>query len=79
MIANSGYDEHGKYSGGTAGDQTGKEWRIIPYYNRPWNCVLRHNGMTEAFGGTSASKNVSIVRAVPVTVPDWTKNTERNG
>ena len=42
MIANSGYDEHGKYSGGTAGDQTGKEWRIIPYYNRPWNCVLRH-------------------------------------
>ena len=42
MIANSGYDEHGKYSGGSAGDQTGKEWRIIPYYNRPWNCVLRH-------------------------------------
>ena len=42
MIANSGYDEHGKYSGGTAGDQTGKEWRIIPYYTRPWNCVLRH-------------------------------------
>lgn len=42
MIANSGYDEHGKYSGGTAGDQTGREWRIIPYYNRPWNCVLRH-------------------------------------
>lgn len=42
MIANSGYDEHGKYSGGSAGDQTGKEWRIIPYYTRPWNCVLRH-------------------------------------
>ena len=42
MIANSGYDEHGKYSGGTAGDQTGKEWRIINWYNRPWNCVLRH-------------------------------------
>ena len=42
MIANSGYDEYGKYSGGSAGDQTGKEWRIIPYYTRPWNCVLRH-------------------------------------
>ena len=42
MIANSGYDEYGKYSGGAAGDQTGKEWRIIPYYTRPWNCVLRH-------------------------------------
>jgi len=42
MIANSGSDEHGKYSGGSAGDQTGKEWRIISWYNRPWNCVLRH-------------------------------------
>ena len=42
MIANSGSDEYGKYSGGSAGDQTGKEWRIIPWYNRPWNCVLRH-------------------------------------
>lgn len=42
MIANSGSDEYGKYSGGSAGDQTGKEWRIISWYNRPWNCVLRH-------------------------------------
>lgn len=42
MIANSGSDEYGRYSGGSAGDQTGKEWRIIPWYNRPWNCVLRH-------------------------------------
>ena len=42
MIANSGSDENGRYSGGAAGDQTGKEWRIINWYNRPWNCVLRH-------------------------------------
>lgn len=42
MIANSGSDEYGKYSGGSAGDQTGKEWRIINWYSRPWNCVLRH-------------------------------------
>lgn len=42
MIANSGSDENGRYSGGSAGDQTGKEWRIINWYNRPWNCVLRH-------------------------------------
>lgn len=64
---------------GVPGDQNGEEIWVVPYYNYPWNCVLRHNGMTEAFGGTSASKNVSIVRAVPVTVPDWTKNPERNG
>lgn len=42
MISNCGHDERGKYSGGAAGDQTGTEWQIIAWYNRPWNCVLRH-------------------------------------
>lgn len=42
MISNSGHDENGKYSGGRAGDQTGKEWALINWYNRPWTCVLRH-------------------------------------
>lgn len=41
MISNSGHDENGRYAGGTAGDQGG-EWTIIPWYSRPWNCVLRH-------------------------------------
>ena len=41
-ISNSGSDERGKYSGGTAGDQTGNEWVIRNWYDRPWNCVLRH-------------------------------------
>lgn len=42
MISNCGSDENKKYSGGKAGDQTGAEWRIINWYNRPWKCVLRH-------------------------------------
>lgn len=42
MISNCGKDENGRYTGGKAGDQTGKEWQIIHWYNRPWNCVLRH-------------------------------------
>lgn len=42
MISNSGHDENGKYSGGKAGDQSGTEWAIINWYNRPWTCVLRH-------------------------------------
>lgn len=42
MISNSGHDENGRYSGGAAGDQTGGEWAIINWYNRPWNVVLRH-------------------------------------
>ncbi|MDO4332539.1 MAG: SH3 domain-containing protein [Eubacteriales bacterium] len=41
-ISNCGHDENNKYSGGTAGDQTGTEWAIINWYNRPWKCVLRH-------------------------------------
>lgn len=42
LISNSGHDENGKYSGGKAGDQTRTEWALIPWYNRPWKCVLRH-------------------------------------
>lgn len=41
MISNCGHDENGKYTGGKAGDQTGQEWQIIAWYNRPWNIVLR--------------------------------------
>ena len=41
-ISNSGSDERGQYSGGTAGDQTGNEWNIRDWYSRPWTCVLRY-------------------------------------
>lgn len=46
MISNSGHDERGKYSGGQAGDQTGGEWRIQAWYNRPWTHVFRYPGST---------------------------------
>lgn len=42
QVSNSGMDERGRYSGGAAGDQTGKEWQIRSWYNYPWKCVLRH-------------------------------------
>ena len=41
-ISNSGSDENGNYKGGAAGDNTGREWQIRDWYNRPWDCVLRH-------------------------------------
>ena len=41
-ISNSGSDERGQYTGGQAGDQTGKEWQMRSWYNRPWSCVLRY-------------------------------------
>lgn len=40
-ISNCGHDERGKYAGGKAGDQTGTEYQIMDWYNRPWLCVLR--------------------------------------
>lgn len=42
MISNCGHDENGKYRGGIAGDQKSNEWKVINWYNRPWNYVLRH-------------------------------------
>lgn len=41
-ISNCGHDENGGYSGGKAGDQTGGEWCLRSWYDRPWNCVLRY-------------------------------------
>lgn len=41
-ISNSGSDENKKYTGGTAGDQTGHEWELKSWYNRPWTVVLRY-------------------------------------
>lgn len=48
MISNCGHDERGKYSGGRAGDQTGQEWAVIPWYSRPWNVVLRYPNQSVA-------------------------------
>lgn len=42
MIANSGHDENGNYHGGVGGDQTGGEWQVQAWYNRPWGHVLRY-------------------------------------
>lgn len=41
-ISNCGHDENNKYRGGKAGDQTGGEWYVRPWYNGRWNVVMRH-------------------------------------
>lgn len=41
-ISNCGKDEYGGIRGGKAGDQSGKEWWIINWYNQGWQCILRH-------------------------------------
>lgn len=40
-IAHASIDEHGRVSGGTAGDQTKKEVSIRAWYNKPWGMVIR--------------------------------------
>lgn len=47
-IGNASIDENGKQSGGTVGDQTGREICIIPWYNRPWNVYLECKDLTIA-------------------------------
>lgn len=41
-ISNSGSDENKQYHDGKAGDQTGHEWELKAWYNRPWTVVLRY-------------------------------------
>lgn len=47
-IGHASIDENGKASGGTAGDQTGKEVCTREWYNKPWICVIRPKDSTVA-------------------------------
>lgn len=61
MISNCGHDENNKYRGGAAGDQSGTEWALINWYNRPWKCVLRHpDAKVRAMLATGAARNNKI-------------------
>ena len=44
QLVNAGGNEVGTATGGKTGDQTGKEIRIMGYYNYPWQYVLRYIG-----------------------------------
>jgi LysM domain/NlpC/P60 family len=47
QIAMASIDEHQHAKGGAPGDQTGRETRVCPYYNKPWSCVLRFHGTAQ--------------------------------
>ena len=40
-VSNCGHDENGRYAGGKAGDQTGGEYCLKPWYSRPWDYIIR--------------------------------------
>lgn len=41
MIGQASSDERGKYRGGLAGNQSGRELNIRTWYSRPWDTVIR--------------------------------------
>lgn len=43
-IVQASSNEFGGITGGAPGDQTGGEFHIRPYYNYPWNSILRYAG-----------------------------------
>lgn len=47
-IFHASIDEHGKISGGSSGDQTGKEVCVRSWYSKPWNKVLRYKDSSVA-------------------------------
>ena len=60
-IGQASRDERGRYSGGMAGDQDGREVLIREWYNRPWNKVLR-------------AKNPSIAEKIAAAMEDACRN-----
>ena len=64
-LSNSGGDEKNNIYGGQAGDQTGKEWELRKWYNRPWTQMYRYEkndkvGRTLAELGIKAALNNNI-------------------
>lgn len=58
-LVNAGGNELGKATGGKPGDQTGKEIRVMNYYNFPWQYVLRYYGKDSGSPSSPASDAVS--------------------
>ena len=59
-ISNCGHDENGGYVNGAAGDQTGQEWVLKEWYNRPWNYILRYPVREAARLAAQMAKNAAL-------------------
>lgn len=57
-IGQASRDERGRYSGGLAGDQDGREVAIREWYSRPWNKVLRCKDVAKAEKIAAAMEDV---------------------
>lgn len=59
MIAHARHNEVGEYFSGKFGDQTGEEVSITPWYDRPFNVVLRPKDSTMAENIALASERAA--------------------
>lgn len=63
-VGNASIDERGRALGGQAGDQTGREVKVQPWYSYPWTVVIRPKdvGVAEIIAKTmeTACKNDNI-------------------
>lgn len=51
-VLQASIDENGNTAGGQWGDQTERETALVPYYDYPWDGILRYQGATAAPTGT---------------------------
>lgn len=76
-IVQASINERGAATGGTPGDQTGREIYERDYYNYPWDCVLRYAGsagaVTDDSGEYLPSRWYSI--KLPLLKPSMTDST----
>lgn len=59
QVVSASINEKGTTTGGKVGDQTGREILIRPYYNYPWNIVLRYK---ETSKGDSVTVELPILK-----------------
>lgn len=61
QIVQASINEKGTANGGSPGDQTGKEFLVMSYYNYPWDYVLRFHDVS---GQTTKKTDADIAREV---------------
>lgn len=70
-------NENGGITGGTPGDQTGKEFLIRSYRNYPWGVVLRYPENNEAASNSTPSQVATRCIAEEVIAGKWGNGDER--
>lgn len=63
-IVHASINEKGKAIGGIPGDQTGKEFCIRSYYNKPWEYVLRYPENSEKIHKKNADIAHEVIRGL---------------